>query len=482
MSSLPHILLILSDEHSGVAMAHTGDPNLLTPNLDRMAEEGVSFGRAYANCPVCTPSRGTIFSGRHAHCGPVQGFFDVFKATAPSSATLLRDAGYHTAYFGKWHCGTVRDQIPPEMRAMPPPGAKWLNRTPELHRGGFQDWFGFEVNNAPFSGFYYQGHETNPRRMNGYQTDVLTDLAIDYLQNYDRDQPLFLVLSVEPPHFPLEAPEENLRFDPDTLQVRPNFSDTPENREQLAIYYAMIENLDQNVGRLLNTADNVQGFRENTLSIYTSDHGDFMGSHDIFQRKEYPHEESVRIPAIFRWPEQIPARGRVDDPLWSLVDLLPTTLGLLNLPPAPHLQGWNAGPFLQGQSAEAPAEVLLEMQGNPRWSLDLLDWRGLVDQRWKYAFFETGQELLFDLENDPFERHNLATEQPEIRASRKQRLLQILAETREPYFDVLIEHGVPPMAPTWDVSPQGADERVPCASKISPAWGNLVRPAPDANP
>ena len=95
---LPNILLILSDEHCGYAMTHAGDPNVRTPAMDRLALQGASFQRAYANCPICTPSRGTIFSGRHAHAGPVSGFFDVYKASAPSTATILRELGYHTAY------------------------------------------------------------------------------------------------------------------------------------------------------------------------------------------------------------------------------------------------------------------------------------------------------------------------------------------------------------------------------------------------
>ena len=120
MTKRPHIVYILSDEHCGFAMGHAGDPNLQTPQMDRLASEGVSFERAYANCPVCTPSRGTIFSGRHAHAGPVQGFFDVFKASSPSTATLLRKAGYHTAYFGtavrsaircRQRCATIHRRI-----------------------------------------------------------------------------------------------------------------------------------------------------------------------------------------------------------------------------------------------------------------------------------------------------------------------------------------------------------------------------------
>ena len=128
----PNVIYVLSDEHRGQAMSHVGDPNVETPAMDRLAREGVSFSRAYANCPICTPSRGTLFSGRHAHCGPVSGFFDVFKATAPSTATVLHSAGYHSAYLGKWHCGVIRDQVPRvvrENREIYPGGTR--NRTPE---------------------------------------------------------------------------------------------------------------------------------------------------------------------------------------------------------------------------------------------------------------------------------------------------------------------------------------------------------------
>ena len=333
----PHIVYILSDEHSGMAMSHAGDPNVSTPNMDRMANQGVSFTNSYANCPICTPSRGMIFSGRYAHSGPVQYFFDVYKATAPSTATILRDAGYHTAYFGKWHCGVVQDQLPQTVRNDRENYTRWPHRTPEYHRAGFQDWHGFEINNAPFKGFYYHQDETDPRWLEKYQTDALTDMTLSYLDSYEQEEPLFLVLSIEPPHFPLEAPEEFMRFNPNSLQIRPNFADSPQMREQLATYYAMIENLDWNIGRVLDRLNRLPKFQNNTLTVYFSDHGDFMGSHGAINRKEYPHQESVRIPTIFHFPTQLPAQPNRND-LFSLVDLLPTTLGLIDITQPTYLQ------------------------------------------------------------------------------------------------------------------------------------------------
>jgi len=440
--SKPNIIYILSDEHRGQAMGHTGDPNVRTPWMDRLAAEGASFSRAYANCPICTPSRGTIFSGLQAHAGPVAGFFDVYKPTAPSTATELRQAGYHTAYFGKWHCGIVHDQIPDSVRTDTTGrferGSR--NRTPECHRAGFQDWYGFENLNQHFSSSIYENDNVDPTALEGYETDALTDRAMEYIREYDRDEPLFLVLSVTPPHFPLIVPEEWKRFDPAALQVRENFEDSPEMRQHLADYYAMIENLDWNIGRLMECVRGTGGSEE-TLTVYIADHGDYMDSHGAYNTKEHPHEESVRIPSIFHWPGGMPAQGQVGG-LFSLVDLMATTLGLVGADIPTWQQGTDFAPALRGEAFAGPEDVLLEMVGSPRWNLGMPDWRGLVGERWKYAFIENRIELVYDLETDPYEQRNLATDDPAARTRLRTRLLELLRETREPYWDVLIEHGV----------------------------------------
>lgn len=454
----PHIIYIFSDEHRGQAMSHTGDPNVRTPAMDRLAHEGASFERAYTNCPICTPARGTVFSGRHAHAGPVAGFFDTYKVNGPSTATVLAEHGYHSAYLGKWHCGTVRNQVPPLVREHPDEYKGSRERTPERHRAGFRDWYGFENLNQHFDSFYYHNDDVNPTKTPGYETDGLTNLAMQYIDGYDRDQPLFMVLSVTPPHFPLIVPEKWKRFDPETLTVRPNFSgDTPGMREHLANYYAMIENLDWNIGRLAEKIRGKPGW-EDTLIVYFSDHGDFMGSHDRANLKEHPHEESVRIPAVFSWPENIPAQGRLPQ-MFSLVDLLPTTLGLLGIGPPEYCQGIDFSPALRGEPFSGPETVLCEMVLNPRWNLDLLDWRGIVTREWKYAFYENGDELLFNLDTDPYEMKNLAETNREKCDEMRQRLLETLEETREPYFDVIIEHGVPQEKPDIDVSRAAIPDR-----------------------
>jgi arylsulfatase A-like enzyme len=452
----PNIIYILSDQHRGQAMSHAGDPNVRTPNMDRMAAEGVSFERAYSNCPVCTPSRGTIFSGRHAHCGPVPDFFAAYPQAAPSTATWLRQHGYHTSYIGKWHCGVVHNQKSQQVRQNPGdyPGAPV--RTPENRRAGFQDWAGFEVVNSPFKTYVYRDHDEDPTRLPGFQTDVLTDEAIRQLNAYDREDPLYMVLSVEPPHFPCTAPEEFKRFDPAALQTRPNFAklnpmfescfpkiDEATLRQMLANYYAMVENLDMNMGRLLDAVARLPRFSDDTLVVYISDHGDYVGSHGINTEKINHHEESLRIPAIFHCPQRIPAQGMVDG-LFGLVDLQATVCGLAGVPVPKWNDGFDWSSRLRGEALAGPVDMLVEMSGAPRWTPRFINWRGFVSERWKYAFYEDGREFLHDLQDDPYEMRNLATEEPAMAVRCKARLLELLRETREPFFDVIIEHGVTP--------------------------------------
>lgn len=451
---MQNIIFILSDEHRGQAMSHAGDVNLKTPVMDKMAQEGVSFSSACANCPICTPSRGTIFSGRHAHAGPIQGFFDNYKTGAPSTATHLRNHGYHTAYFGKWHMGKVQNQIPAFVRENQDEYKGSCERTPERHRAGFQDWFGFENLNQHFASFYYQGSDANPTKVQGFETDGLTNVAIEYIKSYKEDKPLFMTLSITPPHFPLIVPEKWKRFDPRNLVVPENFDEGPadEFRECLATYYAMIENLDFNMGRLIDTLATTPGF-EDTLIVYISDHGDLMGSHNMQSRKEFPYEEAVRIPALFYNPNCIPAQGKRPE-LFSLVDLLATTCGITGIPIPPYSQGTDFSPALRGENFTGPEDVLIEMVANPRWDLSFIDWRCIRTHDWKYCFYENCTEELFNLQNDPAEMNNLAESNPDKLKQMRDLLLTRLSETKEPFFDVIMEHGKNMNNPDIDVSSQ----------------------------
>jgi len=380
-------------------------------------------------------------------------------------ASLLSDAGYRTAYFGKWHCGTIRDQLATKTLNVAEPTL----RTPELYRAGFQDWYGFELINSPYHSYFFRNNETTPTAIDGYQTDGFTNLFLDYLSAYDAREPLFAVLSVEPPHFPLEIPPEGTRFELDELHLRPNAPDTPETRSKLAAYYAMVENVDANVGRIVSFLQTDDRFAGNTLLVYLSDHGEYMGSHGLFERKEHPHEEGVRIPLIFHWPERV-RQASNSQTLIGLVDLLPTVLDLVDVSIPDYVQGRSHADALRigEDSASEGTDVLLEMCQNPRWSLDFVDWRAVVTPRYKYAFYETGDELLYDLKTDPYEQTNLVTKDPQLRGEMRERLLKLLHDTKEPFFDVMINHGRTVRHDTIDIGSRDLGE-------LAPAWERIVR-------
>ncbi|MDX1359265.1 MAG: sulfatase-like hydrolase/transferase, partial [Clostridia bacterium] len=180
---------------------------------------------------------------------------------------------------------------------------------------------------------------------------------------------------------------------------------------------------------------------KDTLVIYTSDHGEFMGSHVRSRRKEHPHEESISIPAIFKMPDVI-KKDEISPELFSSIDIVPTICGLLDIRIPEYCQGTDFSPLLSGSGFfKGPDKVLIEMVNNPRWNLDFFDWRGFVSDKYKYCFYEDGNELLFDLEKDPYEMDNLAYKNAILREKMKKELLELLLETREPFFDVIINHG-----------------------------------------
>lgn len=453
-SSRPNVIYILSDQHRHAAMSHTGDPNVRTPAMDHLAEQGVSFGRAYANCPVCVPSRGTLFTGRHAHANGVLSNYSTLYPIMPTSAKELIAAGYHTCYIGKWH---LDDHGACDDNTYLHPDGKPLNNchyVPPRYRGGFQDWYEGCAHDH-FRSFYFQGNERTPRIIEGYETDGYTDLALNYLKTYTRQEPLFLVLSVCPPHGPFQAPERNRRLDHRELKVRPNFSDvvagekaeyarvlghiTKSYREYLAMYYAMVENLDENIARLLAFLDSDPRYA-NTLVVYLSDHGEYGGSHGRMYAKHHPHEEGVRIPMIWRWPGRISPAAAERQPIVSMLDVMPTTLGLAGVPVPAYCQGRDFSGYLLKQEQADQDFALLEMGTIPRFSEDFVDWRGLVTREWKYALYEDGSELLFNLTEDPFEQCNRADRPADAKViqSLRERLSGECERTGDAVFPLLL--------------------------------------------
>ena len=430
-----NVIWVMADQLRAQATGYAGDPNVSTPNLDRLVAEGVDFTNAAAASPLCCPARGSMLTGRFASASGVPGHQSPLAADAPTLAREFTAAGYRTCYVGKWHLDGNRPELGPatfgdehaRIRMIPP-----------ARRAGFDDWWAYENNNRPFDCLVHTDAGRVPDgvpvlaradgmeqfRLPGYETDALTDLLIDWLTGRPADEPFFAVLSVQPPHNPYIAPAEDMaRHVPAKIGLRANVPPVERIRTQarrdLAGYYAGIERLDHNVGRLRSTLARL-GLADDTYLVFFSDHGDMHGSHGQF-RKTNPWEESVRVPLVVGGPSR--TNGRRCQTLATHVDLAPTTLGLCDLPTPAWMQGADLSAVVTGGPAQPdPVRDILIEQPVPtghRESIDL-PWSAIITHDgWKYATLDGRPWMMFDLGEDPYELADHAHD-PAYRARRDQ--------------------------------------------------------------
>lgn len=409
----PNVIWILGDQHRAQALGCMGDPNVHTPNIDRLAAEGLTFTAAVAGSPLCCPFRGSMLTSRYPHqCVP--GHEYRMPPEQPTIAHAFAGAGYRTSYFGKWHVDGFHER---EGRAA-------MHIVPPERRGGFHDWLGYENNNSQWDSWVHGGIGEGAvhYRLPGYETDALTDIFIDYLrqrgteQANGQGQPFFAVLSVQPPHNPFVAPEEWMkRHTPGAVHLRPNVPAVPrvveQARREIAGYCAMVENLDWNLGRIRQALEEA-GLAWDTHIVFFSDHGDILGSHGQF-RKTAPWEEAIRIPFIIggRTPFYGAKGGRHPVPL-NHVDIAPTTLGLCGIDAPSWMNGTDySGYRVPGRAVKNEPDSAFLQICIPTGHGDSVDraWRGVVTRDgWKYVVLEHQPWLLFNLQEDPYEQVNLA--------------------------------------------------------------------------
>ncbi len=408
----PNIIWVFGDQHRGQALSCRGDVNVHTPNIDRLARDGVRFDQAVAGAPWCTPFRAALLTGRYPHqvgCPQTPSRLD---PAIPTLTEPFKQAGYHTAYVGKWHLG----------------GSNGSAIIPPTARGGFDYWLGYENNNAQFHTFVHGSGCEEPYRLPGYETDALTDLFIDHLREHTRrvgdtePKPYFGVLSVQPPHSPYLAPESwARRHHPAKIELRPNVPRgswiEDRARMDLAGYYAMIENLDHNLGRLRDALRQMDADRQ-TIIVFFSDHGDMHGSHGQFA-KSSPWEESIRIPLIIggvTGAEQ--TRGEAAcDAVVNHVDITATTLGLAGFTPPAAMMGHDYSASVlpkqhphYREPGDEPASAYLQQVPRKQHAHSVnVSWRAVVTRDgWKYAAQPGHDWLMHDLNADPYELANFA--------------------------------------------------------------------------
>jgi len=408
----PNILIVLSDQLRRHALSCYGDPDARTPHTAQLAADGVACDQACSTYPICVPFRFTMMTGEYAHTRLVPGIEWRMSPAERTLADEFNDAGYETVYIGKWHLDGGHGRMG---------SAVQTNRCPvkRAYQGRWQKWYGFELRNEPFDTCYFEDDDPTPRRIDGYQTDGLFDLGMNYLRDgRDAARPFCMVISVEPPHDPFTAPEElQDAWEQRDITLPPNFEAEDDNHRNQLIrnrqrYNAMVENLDANVGRLRSFLA-AHDLADDTVLVFLSDHGELAGAHGL-RAKQWPYEESVGIPLIVYDPRHSDRAGtRLSAPTCS-EDLFPTFLGLAGLTPQNDLPGANLAPLIHGESDQLDREgVLLEFVAELRERPPFYNavWRGFRSERFKYTVkgdkFGAEPWQFFDLKNDPYEMRNL---------------------------------------------------------------------------
>jgi arylsulfatase A-like enzyme len=392
----PNIVVILADDMGWADLGQDGS-QIDTPNLDRLATQGVKLTRFYASAAMCSPTRAALLTGRYPHsvgmpelASPaVRGNVPVLALdhAAMTIPEALKPAGYRNLAVGKWHLG--------------------FGPTDGPRQHGFDEFWGSLLGTPQF--WQVQGtvhNETPIQVQGGHYTDRLTDKAIEYLRRDVRaDRPVFLYLAYNAPHYPLEAPAELV------YKYRRRFAD----RGMFAVYAAMVEQLDQGIGRVLATLDELK-MADSTLVIFTSDNGPSAEpNHYGPEGADYSngplrgykfgaHEGGVRVPFIARWPGRLPA-GVVRDTPAITMDILPTLMEAARQPPASghEIHGQSILPLLRGEPFAREGALHWENQDNA----------AVLAGDWKLVHRYYRAPLLYRPAEDVGENHDLAALHPD---------------------------------------------------------------------
>jgi len=397
--SRPNVIFAFSDEHRWHSTSFTDMPAVRTPVMQTMASQGVQFTHCFSNYPVCSPYRAMVMSGRWPYQNGVIDNGLPLDATGQTLGKAFRDAGYDTAYIGKWHLG-----------------------------GNHAESFGFDHSmiwtgtNKHWDESAYHPREGEPVCPKGYNATLMTDQALTFIEKR-REKPFFLMLSWNPPHSNfLDAPPEKKALYPEgSLPRRSNASPEQANaagQEPRAWsksdwpsyqgYHAHISAIDDELGRVLSRLKEL-GLDDNTIVVYTSDHGSMMGSHGLGGKRQ-PYEESIRVPFLIRWPGVIPAGQKVDA-LFGAIDIFPTLCGIAGVAPGGSCSGSDYSPWLRGQKGPDPdAQFLMHIckkgaSGGENHPVPLF--RGVRTRRYTYAVGPERPLFLYDDIEDPFQMTNL---------------------------------------------------------------------------
>jgi arylsulfatase A-like enzyme len=490
----PNLLFVFADQFRRQALGFMNQDPVITPNLDQFAQDSRVFINAISACPLCTPFRSMLMTGRYPLSTGMTtnclGGMDIELADDEICiGDVLKANGHQTGYIGKWHLDSPSRH---KMRN-PPDGATGndAHTPPGPRRHGFDFWYAYNTNSRHTKPNYWKD---NPKKINVNQWSVEheTDVAIEFIKNRDKDKPFALFVSWNPPHAPFIAPEKyNLMYPDKELPLRPNFKMAKEGERRRGDsrfgYYAAVSSCDDNFGRLLKTLDE-EGIADDTVAVFTSDHGEMLDSHGRWGKVIW-YEESIGIPFLIRWPGHVPPAR--ENMLFASYDFMPTLLGLMKSPIPNTVEGTDYSDAMLGKQVSKPSSAFIARYGQPNRILAVqgrrpsdrfagealvliekgIDWRtvgyrglrterytyivdralegteGLSSYQWQHGWekertFNSDTEgirvkrFLYDNENDPFQLNPVCTthanENP-VMAELDKELQQWLDKMNDPF-------------------------------------------------
>ncbi|AQT67303.1 Arylsulfatase [Anaerohalosphaera lusitana] len=456
-SKQPNLVFVFPDQMRGQALGFLDEDPVITPNLDKFASESLVLPQAVSNYPVCSPYRGMLMTGKYPHSNGVlsncnsNGSLYGYELNKDDRcwSDVLKDKGYSLGYIGKWHLDAP--YVPYVHCANNSRKFAWNEWCSPERRHGFDYWYAYgtyDYHNRPL---YWS---TDAGRNEFHYVDQWgpeheADKAISFIRNddgkyRDPDKPFAMVVSMNPPHTPYHlVPEKYKKMYADKtdeqLVNRPNVPPADERwgkyyRKNVRNYFAQVTGVDDQFGRILKELK-AQGLDENTIVVFTSDHGNCLGCHS-HSTKNVHWEESMRVPFIVRWPGKI--KPRHDDLLISSPDIYPTLLEMMgrkrDIPQ--DVEGTSrADVFLTGQGERPDAQLYIWIPyGQPAYGR-----RGVRTHRYTLELTKKKGEgitktILHDNKADPYQLKNIADEKPEVVTQLTEKLNAILARNSDPWL------------------------------------------------
>lgn len=440
MNKQPNLIYVFADQLRWDCVGYHGNLLAPTPNIDALASMSCDAYNAVSGHPVCAPYRASLMTGKYTTSTGMVINEIRLNPNHKCFAHVLNEGGYETAYIGKWHMYAA------QFNKHDDPSSSFIPKGED--RLGFNDYFAaYNFHHKYFApNAYYHLDTPEKHFVKGYEPDFQTDLAIEQLSRLSsKDKPFALFLSLGTPHDPWNCenvPEEYLRRVEDLdIQLPPNYKERNDpysdlwaklnksQRKQLCqwikVYYAMIANLDDNIGRLVK-AINALGIEENSILVFTSDHGEMFGSHGR-RAKNIFYEEAVRVPFLLRNGSQTVLKR--NDVCLNTVDIMPTLLSMMGLPLPDGVEGTDLSKTFTEQQPAPISGALMMGTGPTAIFGDNREWRAWRTERYTYATYrKDNSEYLFDNKCDPYQLNNLWDKMPQLKNKLRAEMLKKMSQ------------------------------------------------------